>query len=132
MDLSLTIPQLKTLFYVVDEGTTHFRKLAGALRVTPSNVTGIVDRLVQQRLINRQENPEDRRVFLLTPTRQGEILVDRLREKRTNYLSRIIEELDAEELSDLERGLTALARAVAKQEEESLASGAKMILRGTK
>jgi DNA-binding MarR family transcriptional regulator len=118
MDLTLTVPQLKSLFFITNEGTTNLRKLAAALKVTPSNVTGIVDRLVQQGLVSRQENPEDRRVSLLKPTEHGEAVVDNLRERRTSYLSRVLGQLRSHELSLLEGGLAAMVR-VAREEERN-------------
>jgi DNA-binding MarR family transcriptional regulator len=117
MDLTLTVPQLKSLFFITNEGTTNLRKLATALKVTPSNVTGIVDRLVQQGLVSRQGSPEDRRVFLLRPTEHGEAVVDNLRERRMSYLSGVLGKLHSDELSLLKMGLTAMVR-VAQEEEE--------------
>ena len=119
MDLALTVPQLKSLFFIANEGTTNLRKLAAALKVTPSNVTGIVDRLVQQGLVSRQENPEDRRVSLLRPTAQGEAVVENLKERKTSYLSRILGQLGADELSILGKGLAAMVRAAQKEEEKN-------------
>jgi DNA-binding MarR family transcriptional regulator len=117
IDLTLTVPQLKSLFFIADEGTTNFKKLARALKVTPSNVTGIVDRLFQQGLVSRQENPEDRRVSLLKLTEHGEAIVENLRERRTSYLSRVLGRLHSNELSLVEKGLAAMVR-VAQEEEE--------------
>jgi DNA-binding MarR family transcriptional regulator len=119
MDLTLTVPQLKSLFFIANEGTTNLRKLAAALKVTPSNVTGIVDRLFQQGLVTRQENPEDRRVSLLRPTEHGEAVVDNLRERRTTYLARVLGKLDADELANLKKGLAAMVRAAGMQEERN-------------
>ena len=119
MDLTLTVPQLKSLFFITNEGTTNLRKLATALNVTPSNVTGIVDRLVQQGLVSRQENPKDRRVSLLRPTEHGEATVDNLRERRTSYLSRVLGQLRSNELSLLERGLAAMGRVALEEEERN-------------
>ncbi len=80
MNLNLTIAQLKSLFFIVNEGSINFRKLAAALGVTPANMTGIVNRLVVQGLVSRTENPEDRRMLLLRATGKGEALVTNLRE----------------------------------------------------
>jgi DNA-binding MarR family transcriptional regulator len=119
MDLTLTVPQLKSLFFITNEGTTNFRKLATALKVTPSNVTGIVDRLVQQGLVSRQESPEDRRVFLLRPTEHGEKVADSLRERRMSYLSRVLGKLRPGKLSLLKMGLEAMVRAAQEEEERN-------------
>jgi MarR family transcriptional regulator, organic hydroperoxide resistance regulator len=111
MDLSLTIAQVKSLFFISNQGSTNFRKLAERLKVTPSNVTGIIDRLVEQGLISRTENPADRRVILLTTTAKGDALVAELRERRSSYLSKALMSLSAEDLASVAKGLTLLANA---------------------
>ncbi len=111
MDLSLTIAQLKSLFFIDSEGSTNFRKLAAALRVTPSNVTGIIDRLVEQGLVSRLENPEDRRELLLQTTEKGEVLLGKLRERRVSYLTRILDRMSLQELSILVQAFTVLLKA---------------------
>ncbi len=110
MRLNLTVPQLKTLFFVSNEGGTSPGRLAQALKVTPSNVTGIIDRLVEQGLLSRQSSPADRRVLRLAVTVKGEDMLAGLRERRTSVLRDILFGLSAEELETLVSGLTALAR----------------------
>ena len=44
-------------------------------------MTGLVDRLEQRGLIERQSNPKDRRVKLIALTKAGETLRDRLSER---------------------------------------------------
>ena len=111
MDLPLTMAQLKSLFFISNQGTTHSGKLAAALGVTPTNVTGIIDRLVKQGLVSRTEDPQDRRVILLKATGKGEELVSKLRERRRSYLSGILERLSVAELAALAKGLSLLAGA---------------------
>lgn len=110
MGLNLTIAQLKCLLFIGREGSTNFRKLAAALGVTPPNVTGIVDRLVEQGLVNRTENPADRRVLVLSLTENGMTLLDNLRERRVRRMVAILNGMSKEELDCLHRGLTALIR----------------------
>lgn len=117
MGLKLTIGQLKSLFYISNEGSTNSRKLAAALRVTPSNVTGIVDRLVEQGLVSRHENPEDRRTLLLQTTEKGESVLADLRERRITHLSEALAALVPEDLATLAQGLAALAAAVEEPRE---------------
>ncbi len=111
MDLNLTIPQLKSLFFIANQQTTHFTKLALALGVTPSNVTGIIDRLVEQGLVSRQENPEDRRMLMLRVTDKGEAIIANLRERRASHTSEILTHLSLEELNSVSKGLVLLIRA---------------------
>lgn len=111
IDSGLTITQLRSLFLIVNKGSTNFRKLAGALRVTPSNVTGIVDRLEEQGLVSRTQNPEDRREMTLQATDKGKALVSNLKEAEIKQMTQILSLLSLEELSALVQGLSAFIRA---------------------
>jgi len=111
MELNLTIPQLKSLFFVANQERTNFKKLACALGVTPSNVTGIVDRLVDQGLVRRQENPDDRRMLMLRVTDKGEAVITKLRERRASYMFGILTHLSLKELNSVVKGLGLVVRA---------------------
>jgi DNA-binding MarR family transcriptional regulator len=111
IDSGLTPTQLRSLFLIVNKGSTNFRKLAQALEVTPANVTGIVDRLVGQRLVSRTQNPEDRREMTLQATDKGQALVSNLKEVGIKHMTQILSVLSVEELSALAKGLSAFVRA---------------------
>ena len=106
IDSGLTLTQLKSLFLIANKRSTNFRKLAKALGVTPSNVTGIVDRLVEQGLVSRTQNPEDRREMTLRATDKGKALVSNLREVGIKHMTHILSVLSLEELSALAQGLS--------------------------
>jgi len=118
MSLPLTIAQLKSLFFIRNQGSTNSGTLAAALGVTPTNTTGIVDRLVKQDLVSRTENPKNRRMLLLRATDKGEELVARLRERRRGYLSDVLQRMSVDELTTLAQGVASLARATEAQEKE--------------
>jgi DNA-binding MarR family transcriptional regulator len=111
IDSGLTLVQLRSLFLIVNKGSTNFRKLAEALEVTPSNVTGIVDRLVEQGLVSRTQNPEDRREMTLQATDKGQALVSNLKEVGIKHMTQILSLLSLEELSALAQGLSAFIKA---------------------
>jgi MarR family transcriptional regulator, organic hydroperoxide resistance regulator len=111
IDSGLTLTQLRSLFLIANKGSTNFRKLAEALGVTPSNVTGIVDRLVEQGLVSRTQNPEDRREMTLQATDKGQALVSNLKEVGIKHMTQILSVLSLEELSALAQGLSAFIKA---------------------
>jgi MarR family transcriptional regulator, organic hydroperoxide resistance regulator len=117
--LDITIPQLKSLFFIRNQETTNLSKLAIALNVTPTNVTGIVDRLVKKGLITRTESDQDRRILLLRATNEGEELVARLRETRRGYMSELLGHMNANELAALAKGFTLLVKAIETHEKET-------------
>jgi MarR family transcriptional regulator, organic hydroperoxide resistance regulator len=109
---SITIPQLKSLFFISDQGSTNLVKLSSALGSTPANVTGIVDRLVENKLISRIENAQDRRMLLLRTTEKGEELITNLRERRRSAMDKALSRLTSNELTILSQGIAALVKAI--------------------
>jgi DNA-binding MarR family transcriptional regulator len=119
MGLPLTMAQLKSLFFINNQGSTNSGKLAAALGVTPTNVTGIIDRLVKQGLVSRSEDVQDRRILVLQATDRGEALVAKLRERRRGYLSEVLARLSVDELATLAQGLNSLVKASEAREGEN-------------
>ncbi len=125
MAMNLTRSQLKSLFYIGRERDVNFRKLAAALGFSPSNLTGVVDRLVEQGLVTRNDNPEDRRVIDLRITEKGGALITDLREHRTKLLSDILEHMTTEEISLLARGYAVLLKAAEVHQKEKVSDNTK-------
>lgn len=111
MELPLTIAQLKSLFFISNCGTTNLGKLAEALKVTSTNTTGIVDRLVKQGMISRSEDPRDRRMLELKATEKGEKLINSLRQRRRGFMFDVLSRLSEAELEDFLRANQIFARA---------------------
>ncbi|HEX7474561.1 MAG TPA: MarR family transcriptional regulator [Dehalococcoidales bacterium] len=128
LQLSMTIPQVKGLFFIANNGTTNFKNLATALKVTPSNLTGVIDRLVDQGLVSRTENPEDRRMIILKATEKGEALVLDLRERSISYLSQALSDMNEEDLTTIARGLSLLAAATEGVKDKFVLGGGKTAL----
>jgi DNA-binding MarR family transcriptional regulator len=119
LGLELTISQLKSLMFIDFEGSTNSRKLASALGVTPPNVTGIIDRLVEKKLVSRTENPEDRRIATLALTSRGKAVLTKLQETKRSLRESILKRLTLEELSCLLYGLSAIAREFEAEQKEN-------------
>jgi MarR family transcriptional regulator, organic hydroperoxide resistance regulator len=116
LSLNLTIAQLKSLFFISFEGTTNSKNLATALGVTPPNVTGIIDRMVEHGLVSREYNQQNRRMQLLKLTPEGDNLVTELKARKTSYFSNLLERLDIEDLKALIRGMSSLVKAAEKNQ----------------
>ncbi len=70
---NLTLPQFEVLAELAraDAGGFTFVELSRLLLVTSGNLTGIVDRLEDQRLVVRQPDAKDRRVIRVALTDKG-------------------------------------------------------------
>jgi DNA-binding MarR family transcriptional regulator len=122
MSLPISIAQLKTLFFIVDQGGTSPGELALALGVTTTNTTGIIDRLLKQELVSRAENPENRRRLIIRATGKGEDLVTNLRERRAGPMCEILDYMSMGELITLSQGLRYLLKAAETREQRSAGS----------
>jgi len=89
----LTGPQVVALRTLLAHGSMPAARLAEFMYVTPSNLTGITDRLEVKGLIARTRQHSDRRVTLLTLTdegkRQAEQLADPIEERVAAGLARL-------------------------------------------
>ena len=92
----LTAVQLAALYRIDEHGELAMGKVAHVLHCDPSNVTGIVDRLVAHKLVTRQECPTDRRAKTITLTAEGKKVVDQI-------MAVMPGRLGCEKLSDGER-----------------------------
>ncbi|MDA0171264.1 MarR family transcriptional regulator [Solirubrobacter taibaiensis] len=69
--VGLTLPRVQLTWLVHHHGPMTQRALADALRVTPRNVTGLVDALVADGFVSRGAHPTDRRATLVSLTDHG-------------------------------------------------------------
>jgi DNA-binding MarR family transcriptional regulator len=76
----LTTAQLSALYMLEQHGELAMGKVAHVLHCDPSNVTGIVDRLVAHKLVSRQECPTDRRAKTIALTAEGEAFIRTFKE----------------------------------------------------
>ena len=70
-EFGLTPPQFEILTILADKGSLPLNRLSDGLCCACSNVTGIVDRLERDGLVQRGGTVEDRRVTLLSLTEKG-------------------------------------------------------------
>ncbi|MCC6626952.1 MAG: MarR family transcriptional regulator [Chloroflexi bacterium] len=110
--LDLSMAQTKVLFVLHHDGPARVSHLADALDVSAPSMTGTLERLVRQGLVERRDDPSDRRLVIIAPTAAGQALVERLQQGRRAQLQAALAHLDLEALAELERGLAALLAAM--------------------
>lgn len=67
----VTAPQLICLLHVVNNGPVSATAIGREVHLSPSTVVGILDRLEEKGLVERQRSREDRRIVRVTATREG-------------------------------------------------------------
>jgi DNA-binding MarR family transcriptional regulator len=76
-DYGLTIVQAHALYILNEQGSIPMGRVADELHCDPSNVTGIIDRLVNQHLVARTDDPTDRRTKRLVITPDGTQIIQK-------------------------------------------------------
>ena len=74
---SLTPTQFAALFKAVELGRVTQNLLGRLTAMDPATVQGVVRRLTLRGLLQRTDDPMDRRTAVLTPTEAGNALIDR-------------------------------------------------------
>lgn len=110
MNLSLTLSQLRVLFFVDFEGSTNFERLSASLGSTRRNISAIVDALIEQGLVKRDKHPDDRRLVILKLTKKGESLIASLRKSQMTRMTGMLAKMSLKELSAMCEHLTVLAK----------------------
>lgn len=87
---TVSSPQLRVLVRIHTRGPQNLGGVAAELGVHASNATRICDRLVAAGLIERREDPIDRRYVVLDLTKKGEELVNTVLEHRRQAIAEVI------------------------------------------
>jgi DNA-binding MarR family transcriptional regulator len=117
--LRLSASQIKMLFCIVENERMSSKKLSETFDVTPANITGIINGLINRGLVQRIENAQDRRVIFLEPTQEGKKLVENLEQHASWHSAKMLSVLSDEELNHLYLGLKAFLRAAKAQKQDT-------------
>jgi len=107
----LSLVHLNVLTVLDTDGPLPMRALAESLDVSQASATGIVDRMEQRGIVERQRDEADRRVIRVALTDEGRGLIAGLAAERRDHLARILDRLSVPELDGLLLGTRALRRA---------------------
>ena len=117
----VTLPQWRVLVVVGQHGPMSSGELAGWMEVNPSSTTRMCDTLVRAKLLDRREDPDDRRRTQVSLTRRGEKLVESLLEHRRRAIAAILAELPAARRRRVAEAMQDFADAAGDQPEHFVA-----------
>lgn len=115
LEVGVTMSQAKVLYLVQAEPDLRMSDLSGRLGVSLSTVSGVVDRLVDQGLLDRRDDPGDRRHVMLRITGAGATQLQRFRELNAREFRAILGRVDPADLAVVERAIALLSAAAAPQ-----------------
>jgi DNA-binding MarR family transcriptional regulator len=108
-ELRLGFTQLAALYVLADGSTTTVGELADSLGRSPSATSRLVDGLVRRRLVERHEEPEDRRQRSVALTLRGQALLRAVDRARADQFLTAVRPLPTAERALVAMGVAALA-----------------------
>ncbi|MFZ0670390.1 MAG: MarR family transcriptional regulator [Pseudolabrys sp.] len=114
---SITLPQFDVMAALArsEEGMT-MTELSRQLMVSNGNVTGIIDRLVAEKLVLRQAPASDRRSFIVRLTPKGASQFSVIAKAHEGWIDEMLEEFGAMEAESIISQLDELVRRVRTRE----------------
>jgi DNA-binding MarR family transcriptional regulator len=104
----LSMSQLGALFYIQHKGSTGVTDLGDHLGVTSAAASQMLERLVQQELVMRSEDPTDRRVKQIALTEKGLQAFHESIRARQSWLIELAKNLSADEKEQITAALNIL------------------------
>ena len=120
VELGLTMTQLRVLFVLRAEDGASAGALAERLRVKPSTLTRIADRLVRHGLVRREVDDEDRRLVRHHLSTTGARTVEEMERRGRARLDEVFSRLTASQLAQLVSALEDLTAALDAQEAQEI------------
>lgn len=117
---SIGVNQFRALVIIASRGPLHSAALAEAMDLHASNATRTCDRLVAAKLLDRRDNPADRRHLLLSLTKKGHRLVDGVMNRRRTLIADILTKMPAGDQHQLAAVLNQFAQAGGEPAEKDL------------
>ncbi|WP_227815796.1 MarR family winged helix-turn-helix transcriptional regulator [Nitrogeniibacter aestuarii] len=99
-DTTLARFDLMSQLYRHPEGL-RMREVSRLLMVTGGNVTGLADRLVAEGMIERRDDPTDRRAYFLLLTDKGRDLFAQMARSHEDWVVSLLSSLDDDEQHEL-------------------------------
>ncbi len=94
----ITLARAAVISLLARGGPSTQRALSLVLRVTPRNITGLVDALEGEGLVSRGPHPSDRRATIVSLTEAGAALAATLKREQDAFAERLFAQTDPETL----------------------------------
>ncbi len=110
-DSGLSFSQLNTLMRLHFTGEADVTSIAGQLGVSNAAASQLIDRLAQMGLVERQEDPADRRIKCVTLTNDGHALAEKLIDVRRIWMEKFTNSLTEQQRDNISIALQTLTDA---------------------
>ena len=116
--LGLSMPQFGILMQLHYRGNCGVSDIGERFDITSAAASQLVDKLVQSRMIQREEDPHDRRAKLLSLTKKAQELIQQNIEERYRWVDQLAEKLTVEQSEKVVEALNIMTQAARELDAE--------------
>lgn len=110
----LSMPQISILMQLHHKGPCGMSEISNRFDITAAAASQLVDKLVHNELIQRTEDPNDRRAKQLALSNKGSEFIKKGTDERYRWMNNLEDTLSAEEQKKISEALTLLINAASK------------------
>lgn len=118
-EFGLTGPQLTVIKLLEQLGDLSLSSLSARIKANNSTVTGIIDRMEREGLVERERSEADRRIVLIRLTDKGRKLAESIEVEPMEIFRQALESLPRKDIEDLFRILGAVQQRVRQVVDET-------------
>jgi DNA-binding MarR family transcriptional regulator len=112
----LSMPQFGILMNLRYRHTCGVSDISERMEISAAAASQLVEKLVQGGLLERQEDPNDRRAKLLSLTERGTMLIESGLEARSGWVDELVRNLTPSEYETVAAALSTLTQAASRLE----------------
>ncbi|WP_427338916.1 MarR family winged helix-turn-helix transcriptional regulator [Caloranaerobacter sp. DY30410] len=116
-DYNITGPQFNALQYLIREGNLTIGEISERLALAYSTITDLVDRMEKNGLVVRVRDDKDRRVVRIKVLDKGFEILQKVLNRRIDYLEKMLSSFTEEEKQSLVKSLEKLYIAMEREGE---------------
>ncbi len=114
-DYNLTAPQFTALQILINSGGMTISELSQKMDLACSTITDLIDRMEKSELVKRTRDEKDKRVVRVTTLEKGNEVLNKVMERRVQFLDNKLEDLSIEEKENLMNALEKLYKSMSEE-----------------
>lgn len=122
-EFQMTVAQWRIIEFVCSAGPATASYIGSSAEIDQAEISRAVRDLLEQGLISRESAASNWKAMIISPTRKGESLFERVSNRRREYFSAMTRDLDRRQMAEFERTLEIIGKAVVELRDGDTESG---------
>lgn len=98
---NITLPQFRALQILINDGEMTISELSQKMDLACSTITDLIDRMENSELVKREKDRKDKRVVRIEVLSKGNDMLDKVLQKKIEYLDLKLKNLNMKEKNNL-------------------------------